>query len=167
MVYPKQLVQPPSPPKEAKTPDTAYSTAKPDDVASSIIPRQADVFSIICDMMGNYNRMIEAHESSIKKIEEQHAKDTAKLTESFDALLQHVKGLEERLGEIEDQAKTSLRDGMRMNRAVGTIVDTMGILQSRLGSVESRVSSIERLIVRSRNSRKRKRIEASQKKCAR
>ena len=80
----------------------------------------------------------------------------------FGELLHHVKSLEQRLEDPEDQGNANSEDSAELRRAVGIYVDTADILENRLGLIESRVSSIKRLNIRSS---KRKRwciVRASQ-----
>ena len=108
-------------------------------------------------MLGNCKTMIAINISTIKTIEEENAKNTAMLNRKIGELVHHIKSLEQRLGDTEDQTKASNEDSAELNQAVGAFVDTTDILESRLGSIEGRVSSIERIIIRSR---KRKLKEA-------
>ena len=160
MVYPKHQVLPPSPHKKVKTStvtnDFKTSTTQTIDIASNFSD-QANEFTAICEMLGNYSTMIARNLSTIKTIEEENAKNTAMLNRKIGELVHHVKSLEQRLGDTEDQTKASNEDSAELNRAVGTFVDTADILESHLGSIEGRVSSIEHLIIRSR---KRKLKEA-------
>ena len=162
MVYPKHHALPTSPRKKVKTSTMANyfktSTTTTIDVASSSnFSDQANKFAVICEMLGNCNTMIATNILTIRKIEEENAKNTAVLNKKFGELLHRVKNLEQRLGDTEDQTKASNEDSAELNQAVGAFVDTTDILESRLGSIEGRVSSIERIIIRSR---KRKLKEA-------
>ena len=167
MVYPKHQALPPSPHKKVKTfmnmfPYSAandeMNTTSPSSSSnlSSPSPSQVDTFSIIIEMMRNYNTMLENQRKSIKNLEDGYAKSTAMFINKFDVLLNHVKVLEERIKDIEGKATTNVKNISELGQAVGGFEDTSHILSRHIGSVESRISRIERLIIKS--SRKRKRV---------
>ena len=90
----------------------------------------------ICDILFNVNAAIAQNVSSIKRLEEEHSKNTEVMNEKFDALLQHVKSLEDRLKGIEDQTQAN--------------ADAIGVFERCQRDLVLRVSSIESLIIRSR-----------------
>jgi hypothetical protein len=90
----------------------------------------------ICDILFNVNAAIVQNVSSIKRLEEASTKNTEVMNEKFDALLQHVKSLEDRLKGIEDQTQTN--------------ADAIGVFERCQRDLVLRVSSIESLIIRSR-----------------
>lgn len=111
-------------------------------------------------MIGTCNTMITMQSVSIKSLEEKYAKSIVMPIEKFDALIKHVKTLEDRLEELEGKTKANTNHISELGRTVGRVADTtsdnLGILESRLDSLEGRISSIQRLIIRSCR-RKRKR----------
>ena len=116
---------------------------------------QVDTFSIIFEMMKNYNTMIEMQQTSIKNIEEEYAKSTAMLINKFDVLLNHVKALEERLKDIEGKATTNTKHITELSSQL----PTSDVLESRLRLLGKRVSSVEHLIILNGS---RKRMRSSQ-----
>ena len=100
--------------------------------------------------------MITMQSVSIKSLEEKYAKSIVMPIEKFDALIKHVKTLEDRLEELEGKTKANTNHISELGQTVGGVVDTSDILESRLDSLEGRISSIQRLIIRSCR-RKRKR----------
>eukprot|EP00584_Thalassiosira_punctigera_P009253 CAMPEP_0172535940 /NCGR_PEP_ID=MMETSP1067-20121228/7767_1 /TAXON_ID=265564 ORGANISM="Thalassiosira punctigera, Strain Tpunct2005C2" /NCGR_SAMPLE_ID=MMETSP1067 /ASSEMBLY_ACC=CAM_ASM_000444 /LENGTH=164 /DNA_ID=CAMNT_0013320911 /DNA_START=34 /DNA_END=528 /DNA_ORIENTATION=- len=159
MVYPKHQALPSSPHKKAKTSTVTNDAETPiapttDAASDSSDPRsdQANAFDVICEMLGNYNAMMSAIAASVKRLEEESAKNAALLNEKFDELLHRVERLEQRVGDIEDRTEANAESGAEMSRAVDALAGTAGILESRLGSMERRVF---RLVVRS-SKRKRK-----------
>ena len=100
--------------------------------------------------------MITMQSVSIKSLEEKYAKSIVMPIEKFDALIKHVKTLEDRLEELEGKTKANTNHISELGQTVGGVVDTSDILDSRLDSLEGRISSIQRLIIRSCR-RKRKR----------
>ena len=61
--------------------------------------------------------------------------------EKFDALIKHVKTLEDRLEELEGKTKANTNHISELGQTVGGVVDTSDILESRLDSLEGRISS--------------------------
>jgi uncharacterized coiled-coil protein SlyX len=110
----------------------------------------------IIQMIGTCNTMITMQSVSIKSLEEKYAKSIVMPIEKFDALIKHVKTLEDRLEELEGKTKANTNHISELGQTVGGVVDTSDILESRLDSLEGRISSIQRLIIRSCR-RKRKR----------
>mmetsp|Transcript_10026 Transcript_10026/g.18361 ORF Transcript_10026/g.18361 Transcript_10026/m.18361 type:complete len:163 (+) Transcript_10026:116-604(+) len=162
MVYPKHQALPSSSHKKIKssavgsdfeTPATTTTT-----YAASDVSYRGGKFTVICDMLGNYNTMIAKGMSTIKKMEETTAKSNALMNEKFDDILQRIQSLDQRLGDIEFQTKTNAEDSVRSSRAIDDVFDTVRVLESRMGSIERRVSGIERLILRSRK-RRRTRVD--------
>ena len=96
-----------------------------------------DPFAVsICEILFNVNAAIAQNVSSIKRLEEEHSKNTEVMNEKFDALLQHTKSLEDRLKGIEDQTQAN--------------ADAIGVFERCQRDLVLRVSSIESLIIRSR-----------------
>ena len=107
---------------------------------------EEDPFAVaICDILFNVNAAIAQNDSSIKRLEEEHSKNTKVMNEKFGALLQHIKSLEDRLKGIEDQTQAN--------------ADAIGEFERCQRDLVLRVSSIESLIIRSR---KRKLIETGE-----
>ena len=75
----------------------------------------------ICDILFNVNAAIAQNVSSIKRLEEEHSKNTEVMNEKIDALVQHVKSLEDRLKGIEDQTQANAD-------AIGVFERCQGIL---------------------------------------
>ena len=173
MVYPKHQALPPSPHKTAKTSNTSsYSvnnemnTTSPSSSSSSSnlssdydsyssSPSQVDSFSIIFEMMKNYNTMIEMQQTSIKNVEEEYAKSSAMFVNKFDVLHNHVKALEERIKEIEGKATTNTKHIAELSSQL----PTSDVLESRLRLLTKRVSSVEHVIILNGS---RKRMRSSQ-----
>ena len=118
MVYPKHQVLPSSPRKKVKTSTAAYdfktSTTQTIDIASSF-PDQANEFTVICEMLGDCSTMIATNISTIKKNEEENAKNTSMLNNKVGELLHHVKSLEQRSEDTKDQTKASNEDSIKLN----------------------------------------------------
>ena len=176
MDYPKHQALPESPLKKAKS-FIAYSSSSPSSssidlssmstnmaaatdlllLATSLTQATDDPFyNGIIQMIGTCNTMITMQSVSIKSLEEKYAKSIVMPIEKFDALIKHVKTLEDRLEELEGKTKANTNHILELGQTVGEVVDTSDILESRLDSLEGRISSIQRLIIRSCR-RKRKR----------
>ena len=135
------------------SPSSSSSNLSSDSDSSS--SSQVDTFSIIFEMMKNYNTMIEMQQTSIKNVEEEYAKSSAMFVNKFDVLHNHVKALEERIKDIEGKATTNTKHITELSSQL----PTSDVLESRLRLLTKRVSSVEHLIILNGS---RKRMRSSQ-----
>ena len=116
-------------------------------------------------VLGTCNTLINTQVASvnaIKDLEEKYGKSSIVMpNEKFDALIKHVKTLEERRERLEGNTRVTTELIAELPKLVGGAgVTTSDILGSLIDSLTSRLSSIERLIVRFSGQKRKRGVES-------
>ena len=117
---------------------------------------------LVIELVGNCNTMIAMNTSSINDIIEKRYEDSIANIKKIDILLSHVKDLEDRLDDIDQQKKTTTEQIIMLDEQAKDIASatkgTSEITDKRLKSLTGRVSSIEHLCVIRSNYNKKRRV---------
>ena len=121
----------------------------------------SDTLKLVIELLGNCYTMIAINAASLNDIEKCYEDSTANI-KKIDILLSHVKDLEDRLDDIDQQQKKASTQIIKLDEQVKNVASATAketeIINKRLKSITSRISSIEHLCVIRSNYNKKRRV---------